>query len=56
MNELKNVAVTSDVEILNTSQNNLSVADELKKYKELLDLGILTQEEFEKQKSKLLNN
>lgn len=56
MNELKNVAVTSDVEILNTAQNKLSIADELKKYKELLDLGVLTLEEFEMQKRKLLNS
>lgn len=34
---------------------NVSVADELKKFKELLDSGILTQEEFDAQKSKLLN-
>lgn len=56
MNELKNVSVTSDVEMLNTAQNKFSIADELKKYKELLDLGILTQEEFEIQKNKLLNS
>lgn len=56
MDELKNVSVTSDVDMLSTAQNQLSIADELKKYKELLDLGVLTQEEFEKQKSKLLNN
>ncbi len=32
-----------------------SVADELKKFKELLDNGIITQEEYDAQKSKLLN-
>ncbi|MCT0052097.1 DUF4428 domain-containing protein [Lactococcus lactis] len=31
-----------------------SIADELKKFKELLDLGVITHEEFEVQKSKLL--
>ena len=31
-----------------------SAADELKKHKELLDAGILTQEEFEAQKKKIL--
>jgi hypothetical protein len=36
-------------------QNNFSVADELKKFKELLDTGVITQEEFDIQKSKLLN-
>ena len=56
MDELKNVSVTSDVDMLSTAQNQLSIADELKKYKELLDLGVLTQEEFEMQKNKLLNS
>lgn len=37
------------------SNNNLSVVEELKGLKELLDSGVLTQEEFEKQKSKILN-
>jgi len=36
-------------------QNNFSVADEIKKFKELLDAGVITQEEFDIQKSKLLN-
>lgn len=31
-----------------------SIADELKKLKELLDAGVLTQEEFDAQKKKLL--
>lgn len=34
---------------------NSSVADELKKLKELLDDGILTQEEFDEQKRKILS-
>ena len=33
----------------------LSNADELKKYKELLDSDILTEEEFEKKKKELLS-
>lgn len=37
------------------TKNEFSVADELKKLKELLHEGILTDEEFEKQKEKLLN-
>ena len=32
-----------------------SNADELKKYKELLDMGIITQEEFDSKKKQLLN-
>ncbi len=35
--------------------NSMSVADEIKKLKELLDEGVLTDEEFEKQKNKLLD-
>ena len=34
--------------------SNFSVADEIRKLKALLDEGIITQEEFEKQKAKLL--
>ena len=33
---------------------NLSAADELKKFKELLDMGIVTQEEFDAKKKQLL--
>ena len=43
----------------NNSQTNasasVSVADELKKYKELLDMGIITQEEFDAKKKQLLD-
>ena len=34
--------------------SNFSVADEIKKYKDLLDQGVITQEEFEQKKSELL--
>lgn len=34
--------------------NNASAADELKKFKELLDCGIITQEEFDAKKKQLL--
>lgn len=36
-----------------TSSN--SIADEIKKFKELLDMGAITQEEFDKKKKELLN-
>ena len=36
-------------------QNQSSLADELKKLKELLDSGVLTKEEYDTQKQKLLN-
>ena len=38
------------------SKNILSVADEIKKLKELLDVEAITQEEYNTQKNKLLNN
>ena len=37
-----------------TSNNAPSAADELKKYKELLDMGVITQEEFDAKKKQLL--
>lgn len=36
------------------SSSSISAADEIKKYKELLDMGAITQEEFDKKKSQLL--
>jgi len=36
------------------NNNNISVADELKKFKDLLDQGVITQEEFDNQKQKLI--
>lgn len=39
----------------NVTNNNLSIADEIRKLKLLLDDGLLTNEEFEIQKIKLLN-
>ncbi len=33
---------------------SFSVADELIKYKELLDVGVISQEEFDKKKQQLL--
>jgi len=38
----------------NNNSNPLSGADELKKYKDLLDSGVITQEEFEAKKKELL--
>ena len=39
----------------NTQTSHLSVADEILKLKKLLDTGVLTQEEFNRQKSKLIS-
>lgn len=44
-----NVARTTNV------VNQISQADELKKYKELLDNNVITQEEFDKKKKQILN-
>ena len=44
-------------ELKNNSQNGssqISAADELKKFKELLDMGVITQEEFDAKKKQLL--
>lgn len=38
-----------------TKNSNVFIADEIKKYKELLDMGAITQEEFESKKKELLN-
>lgn len=40
---------------INNDSPELSVADELLKLKQLMDMGVLTKEEFEEQKKKLLN-
>ena len=39
----------------NDSRHQAAAADSLIKYKELLDKGVITQEEFEKKKNNLLN-
>ncbi len=38
----------------NTQQSSISQADELKKFKELLDSGVITQEEFDAKKKEIL--
>lgn len=50
LNNLKNNKKT------NNSNQNIDKFDEIKKYKELLDENIITEEEFEKKKNELLNN
>ncbi len=42
------------MQIANTPQTAVSQADELKKFKDLLDNGIITQEEFDQKKKQLL--
>ena len=38
------------------SSSNISIADELLKFKSLLDMGVITEEEFKKKKDELLNS
>lgn len=51
--ETSTQAIVSAVD--GTKNSGISVADELKKLKELLDTGIITQQEFDAQKSKLMS-
>ncbi|WP_264521878.1 SHOCT domain-containing protein [Flavobacterium sp. N1994] len=39
-----------------STTSNISIADELKKLKDLVDDGVITSEEFEQQKRKILGN
>lgn len=45
----------SKVDAPQASSDNKSAAEQLKEFKELLDMGILTQEEFDGKKKELLN-
>ena len=47
----------NDVQKINlkVSKSNISKADEIMKFKKLLDCGAITQEEFDIEKKKLLN-
>ncbi len=51
LDSLKN----STTETQSVSKPVISVADELKKFKELLDIGVITEEEFNAKKKQLLN-
>lgn len=45
----------SSVEQKKKSDNELENLEKLKSYKELLDSGVITQEDFDKKKAELLN-
>ena len=50
-----NVSVLDDNEVIpQATSGGVSSADELKKFKELLDMGVITQEEFDAKKKQLL--
>ena len=46
----------SEIEINNNADNSENLTEELNKLNELLKSGVLTQEEFEKAKKKILDN
>ncbi len=52
---IENTSTEKNDDDLNDKKPVFSVADELLKLKQLMDMGVLTQEEFDKQKQKLLN-
>ncbi len=47
--------IAASKEISSNSNHFISNADEIKKFKELLDIGAISKEEFEKKKNELLN-
>lgn len=51
---VENNSVEETVSIPSPEISAISIADEIKKLKELLDIGAITQEEFDEQKQKLL--
>ena len=53
--EAKNASTNRIVSAIENSYRNYSPADELKKYKELLDIGAITPAEFNAKKKQLLN-
>lgn len=46
----------AEASVATPTPSDFSVADELLKFKQLLDMGAITQEEFEEQKEKLLHS
>jgi hypothetical protein len=51
----KEIELSKNAENTINTSNTYSAADEIMKFKELLDLGLLTQEEFNKKKKDILN-
>ena len=47
--------IRTQEEVVQQQGSTNSVADEIMKFKELLDKGVITQEEFEAKKKQLLN-
>ena len=55
MDKLDDYYIDTDKKLKKGQKANLGIADEIKKYKELLDSGAITQEEYDKKKKELLN-
>jgi len=55
LHEKRKKAETKETVVQQTSVNNMSIADELKKLNDLKEQGVLTEEEFNEQKRKLIN-
>ena len=53
--EVKDAIYKAQEAITNIKSNNISIADEISKLAELKEKGILTEEEFQIQKAKLIN-
>lgn len=53
--EIKEYIESYNLNFNSSNTNNISIADELSKLRKLLDEGVINEEEFEKQKSKLLS-
>ena len=49
-------SAASNAPTTNNESNKISIADELMKLKELKDIGVITETEFEQQKQKILSN
>ena len=52
---LLSIITTECTALPESSTNSISAADEIMKFKQLLDGGIITQEEFNEKKKQLLN-
>lgn len=51
----KSMQISKEMEIPPKINQDISAADEIKKFKELLDMGAITQDEFEQKKKELLD-
>ena len=53
--KIKEIIEKYKLTIKSVDKEKVSIADELNKFKKLLDDGIINQDEFDKQKNKLLS-